>query len=357
MQRGPYGIEYEPSDSRVSRKFLSGLIFVPVAVVAFLFYRGCDSDVSPAHIAGEETIKIGPEQGEEGKRNVLDKIIEPQRSSAAAQTRKVEQPAQAERSKPVVATPSVPKNITVPDSVQREINAADIRLKQDDLLGARSKLLALLKLPESKPVQEFIEKKVSAINEKLLFSNRPMPGKIAYLVVAGDSIGKIARKFNTTVDFIISENGIDNPAALAIGKELWVLNNPAFELTVEKKSFSAVLTLNGEFFKRYTVGLGPESDIPSGAYALRSRSKNPVYRRAGQKSIAFGMPGNILGTSLLSLSAINESLQIVGVSLHGTWVNASLGCRNEDGRIRFRNSDIEQLTKLMPIGSAVNIVD
>lgn len=352
MQRGRYGIEYEPSDSRAARKLLQGLFLVPVALVAFLIYRGCDGDVSPARIAGEDTIKLGVEEERAEDKNVLKKILDVPKTPPPPKP--VAQPVKPEEPKPVAAPAG---NVTVSDALQREISEADTRVRQDDLLGARAKLLSLLKRPEAKGIGEYLEKKVSVINEKLLYSNRPMPGKITYTVVAGDSLGKIARKFNTTIDFIIAVNNIEKPSQLSIGRELWVLNNPIFELTIEKKKFTAVLTLNGEFFKRYTIGLGPEADIPSGIYSLRSRFKNPVYRKAGQKALAFGAPGNILGTSLLTLSAVQETPPVAGLSLHGTWVNASLGCRNEDGRVRFRNADIEQLTRLLPIGTAVNICD
>ena len=358
MQRGRYGIEYEPSDSRASRKLLQGLFLVPVALAAFLVYRGCDRDISPAQIAGEDTIKLGAEPEKPEGRNVLEKILEAPKADAhhSVSGRKPEvAPPRPVSVKTEAKVP--PKPVAASEAVQLELKAIDTRLRQDDLLGARSRLLALLKNPESKAIQDFLEQKVAAVNEKLLLSNRPMPGKISYPIAAGDTVGKIARKFNTTVDFIITQNNIQNPSALSIGRELWVLNNPVFELTVRKSSFSAVLTLNGEFFKRYTVGLGPEADVPSGIYALKKRDKNPVYRRTGQKSLAFGAPGNILGTSMLTLSAVQETAQISGLSLHGTWVNASLGCRNEDGRVRFRNADIEQLTMLLPIGTAVNIVD
>lgn len=48
----------------------------------------------------------------------------------------------------------------------------------------------------------------------------PRGTKINYTVQAGDSLGGIAAKFNSTIDAIITENSIDNPNALFVGQLL-----------------------------------------------------------------------------------------------------------------------------------------
>jgi|SRR5688572_2893067 len=47
-------------------------------------------------------------------------------------------------------------------------------------------------------------------------------GTIEYTVQAGDSIGGIAARFNSTVDAILEENGITNPNSLLIGQVILV---------------------------------------------------------------------------------------------------------------------------------------
>lgn len=48
----------------------------------------------------------------------------------------------------------------------------------------------------------------------------PRGTKVDYTVQAGDSLGSIADKFNSTIDDIIAENGITNPNELFVGQQL-----------------------------------------------------------------------------------------------------------------------------------------
>ncbi len=48
----------------------------------------------------------------------------------------------------------------------------------------------------------------------------PKGTKVDYTVQAGDSLGSIADKFNSTIDDIIAENGITNPNELFVGQQL-----------------------------------------------------------------------------------------------------------------------------------------
>lgn len=52
--------------------------------------------------------------------------------------------------------------------------------------------------------------------------NLPRGTKIDYVVQSGDSLAAIADKFNSTIDDIIAENGIDNPNALFVGQVLTI---------------------------------------------------------------------------------------------------------------------------------------
>lgn len=50
--------------------------------------------------------------------------------------------------------------------------------------------------------------------------NLPRGTKVDYIVEAGDSLGSIADKFNSTIDDIIAENNITNPNELFVGQLL-----------------------------------------------------------------------------------------------------------------------------------------
>lgn len=53
-------------------------------------------------------------------------------------------------------------------------------------------------------------------------ANLPRGTKIPYTVQAGDSLGAIAAKFNSTIDDIIKENNITNPNELFVGQLLQI---------------------------------------------------------------------------------------------------------------------------------------
>jgi len=47
-----------------------------------------------------------------------------------------------------------------------------------------------------------------------------LPGRIVYTVVAGDTVIELAQRFNSTVEAIISANGLDNSALIYVGQQL-----------------------------------------------------------------------------------------------------------------------------------------
>ena len=53
----------------------------------------------------------------------------------------------------------------------------------------------------------------------------PRGTKLTYTVQAGDTLGGIAAKFNSTIDAIIAENKLDNPNALFVGQQLIIPAN------------------------------------------------------------------------------------------------------------------------------------
>lgn len=366
MQRGKFGIEFDDGEGFPFRKMVWLFALIPAAVVLILIFRSCSNEPSPPKIASTGIVEQPP----------VSPVQPTKRGERApffgfGNERKTPEPARpvsapVEPSKPPTAplvrpdplpTPTDDTAKKMPDAVQKKLAEITSAEQQNDFLAARSMLLVLHKSPEGKSIQEFLERKLAKLNEALLFGDRPMPGKTVHKIQAGDLIGKISRQYNTTQEFVLKANKIDNPGTLRIGKELWVLNKPNFCLTVYKKACTAVLTLNGEFFKRYPVGIGPSQDVPVGTYALSSRKKHPSYSRPGQRTIPYNMQGNILGTVWLGLSPTRDTPVVKGFGLHGTWVNASLGQNCKDGRVRFSNSDIEQLELLLPLGTRVNVVE
>lgn len=59
----------------------------------------------------------------------------------------------------------------------------------------------------------------------LLLGIVPLASALTYTVQEGDNLTKLARQFNTTVDAIVEENGIENANLIRIGEELTITEN------------------------------------------------------------------------------------------------------------------------------------
>ena len=156
---------------------------------------------------------------------------------------------------------------------------------------------------------------------------------------------------------IVKANAIANPNLIQVGDRIQILDKPAFAITVGKTRNDLLLTLNGAFFKRYTVGTGKFGRTPVGTFRIQDKIENPPWWRPDGKVVPFGAPENILGTRWLSLAATGETPPVRGYGIHGTWDNTSLGKQSSAGCIRMNNREVEELFMLVPEGSPVTIVE
>ena len=361
LQRGSYGIEFDGRQGSPLRKLWVLLAGLPVLAAALMFFRGCSG--VPARV---------PEDGESvGQTRYRSMEVETERERPSLFRhflnlggRKKEQSSESASDLPDPSTPqrevaSVPARGVQAQSqeVKRLLAQVTARQNEDDWVGARGLLLEVLLRPDAEEVRAFAEREISQINSTLLFSDRPMPEKVKHRVVAGDVISRLARQYGNTTEYILQANGIDRPDRLRIGQEIWLLREPTFELIVQKHALRAILTLNNQFCKSYSVGLGREAEVPSGTYVIRAKVDNPVYRAPNNESVAFGHPQNILGTRWVALSATGATPKVDRLGLHGVWQEVVLGQVSDEGWIYFRNKDIEELCVLLPTGTAVDLVE
>ncbi len=187
---------------------------------------------------------------------------------------------------------------------------------------------------------------LSEIDTKILFTAVPAPEKIDYTIAAGDSLGRLAQKFSTTIDLIKKSNNLTRDM-IRVGDRLRIYQGH-FAVSVSKTTNELRLTDNGKFFKRYRVGTGEYSKTPIGEFTVTTRITNPPWWRADGKTVPYGDPENILGTHWLGLN-------VPGYGIHGTWDTNSIGKQATAGCIRLLNGDIAELYTVLPVGSAVVI--
>jgi LysM repeat protein len=186
------------------------------------------------------------------------------------------------------------------------------------------------------------------IDTKIIFTASPAPEKVDYTIVAGDSLGKLAQKFGTTVELIKKSNNLTRDL-IRVGDRLRVYHGH-FAVSVNKATNELRLTDDGKFFKRYRVGTGEYSKTPVGEFKITSRIADPPWWRSDGKTIPYGDPENILGTRWLGLN-------VPGYGIHGTWDTNSIGKQATAGCIRLLNSDVEELYMILPVGTVVAIHD
>ena len=256
---------------------------------------------------------------------------------------------------PPVATPApdaaapapAPAPIAAGDAAAGFAQARE-RLQGGDYQGAREAALAAL---AAKPGDPEIEGFLNELAMPLLASQRPMPEKVEHVVQSGDYLGKLAATYNTPVALIAKANNVQG-ANIRVGETLRLLdgNVHVFALTVSKTRNDLVVTLDGQFFKRYRVSTGENAKTPVGTYKIVDKIAQPAWHKPGGKAIPYGDPENLLGTHWLALD-------LPGYGLHGTWEPDSIGKQSSAGCVRLLNSDIEELYTILPKGTLVTITE
>lgn len=219
--------------------------------------------------------------------------------------------------------------------------------KQGKLLQARRVYENIL-LSTKKPVpglKDAAKKKIGQLNVKIVQSNIETPESDLYEVKPGDSLYKIARRFDTTVALLKRSNGLKGDV-IQPGEKLKILNAP-FSIKVDKSDNVLTLELGGRFFKRYRVSTGKNNSTPVGKFKIDTKLENPTWYYAGAV-VPPGSPDNYLGTRWLGFD-------IEGYGIHGTTFPESIGKQESLGCVRLLNKDVEELYDLVPEGTRVTI--
>ncbi|MDE0839811.1 MAG: L,D-transpeptidase family protein [Kiritimatiellae bacterium] len=224
------------------------------------------------------------------------------------------------------------------------------------LLEARQLFEEILEQPVRRTVHERAEKGLGDVNIRLTMSPMNSPEKEKYVVRSGDSLDRIAKKFGTTIQLVQRSNMIMNRNLIRKGDNFLVFNG-SFRLEVSKTRHDMVLYLNDKFFKRYRVGTGKFGRTPVGTFEIVERISEPTWWRPDGKEIPFGHPENILGIRWMEIRATGDTPDVKGYGIHGTWQPESIGKAESAGCIRMINDEVAELFDLLPLHTAVVIVE
>lgn len=219
---------------------------------------------------------------------------------------------------------------------------------QGDLLKAKEAYQAVIeKFPNSGNIAK-TQSALENINIKILFSPVPTEDSFLYEVAKGDSLAKIARKFNTTVELISKSNGLKD-AAIRTGKRLKI-TKAKFSVIVDKSQNILTLKSNGEILKTYAVSTGKNSSTPTGNFTVTNKVVNPPWYPPSGGVIPASDSKNVLGSRWIGISK-------PGYGIHGTTSPETIGKSVTEGCVRLKNSDVEELYSIIPGGTEVIIVD
>jgi LysM repeat protein len=191
------------------------------------------------------------------------------------------------------------------------------------------------------------QKKIEALNIKLIFSSLIIPGSTLYEIKPGDTLNKIAKEFKTTVDLIKKSNNLSEDRIVP-GRKIKVWTMP-FSILVDKSQNILILKSNEEVIKTYIVSTGANNSTPTGTFKIINKIPHPTWFKAGAV-VPAGTPDNILGTRWLGFD-------LPGYGIHGTTEPQSLGQQVTQGCVRMANLEVEELYTIIPVGTEVTIID
>ena len=240
--------------------------------------------------------------------------------------------------------------IKYPDSPRTESSyfaLASIYEKRRDFLKAKD---LYQKIIEKFPTSKYIIRSQEAldnINIKILFSPIMTHDSFAYEVQKGDTLAKLAKKYNTTIELISKANDIKG-SNIKIGRKLKIVK-AKFSIVVDKSQNILTLKADEYILKTYRVSTGQNFSTPTGNFKITNKIVEPTWYTAGAV-VPAGSPKNILGSRWLGISQ-------PGYGIHGTTSPQSIGSQVTAGCVRMRNSDVEELYAIVTEGTEVVIVD
>lgn len=226
---------------------------------------------------------------------------------------------------------------------------AEISLAENDEKQARSNLEIVMRKKDS-PARSDAEFLMGDFNMQRLKSPEAAPGDELYTIKQGDTLWVMERKLKVPLDLLVGINGLDNPQALKVGKQIRV---PNIDISIVVNKVDRTLTLRngGEFLKKYRVGIHQDPTmVPTGNFTIRKKhAKGLDYvNTETRETIKAGQPDNPYGKRFLE---IRER-----VGIHGTDDEERVGKPVSKGFVVMTNEDIDEVYALVDVKTPVTII-
>ena len=224
--------------------------------------------------------------------------------------------------------------------------ASKLRQKGEMMEAKKVYKQIFLEYPDYERI-ELVQTELEDLNMRIIFSNAPAPQSVMHEVQIGDTLGKLAKKYGTTVELIRTSNNLKDDA-IRVGQKLRVWTGK-FNVLVDKSQNVLLLKDGDEVIKVYKVSTGKDNSTPIGTFKVTSKLTDPVWFNRGAV-VPPDSPQNVLGSRWIGFD-------IPGYGIHGTIEPETIGRQVTAGCVRMLNRDVEQLYSLLPLGMEVVIVD
>lgn len=205
----------------------------------------------------------------------------------------------------------------------------------------------LLNYPDMENI-DTIQQELEDLNLNIILSNTPVAGRTAvHEVVPGDTLGKIAKKYGTTIELIKGNNNLRSDI-IRVGQKLRVWMGK-FNVLIDKSQNRLILKDGNEVVKSYIISTGENNATPVGKFKITSKLIDPVWFNRGVV-VPPESPENVLGTRWLGFD-------LPGYGIHGTIEPETIGKQVTAGCIRMLNEDVEELYRILIMGTEVVIID
>jgi lipoprotein-anchoring transpeptidase ErfK/SrfK len=192
------------------------------------------------------------------------------------------------------------------------------------------------------------QENLDELNLEIIFSPIIVPGTSQeYIIQPLDTLTKIAKQFNTTVELLKKSNNLSSDR-ITPGNKLKIWTGK-FSALVDKSQNILMVKSNEEIIKTYIVATGINNSTPVGVFKIVNKLVDPTWFKAGA-TVPAGSPENILGTRWLGFD-------MAGYGIHGTIDPASIGRQSTEGCVRMLNAEVEEVYALLPVGTEVTIID
>ncbi len=236
---------------------------------------------------------------------------------------------------------------------QNTVTAAELyaqaqKLQADrDMLKAKDMYQQIIRDFPSYDNVEAVQKQLEALNMEIILSNTQSPNSVMHDVGPSDTLGVLAKKYDTTIDLIKINNNLKSDI-IRVGQKLRIWTGK-FNIFVDKSQNKLMLKLGDEALKVYDVSTGENNSTPVGEFTITTKLVDPVWFNRGVV-VPPDSPQNVLGSRWMGIN-------VPGYGIHGTVDPQDIGKQVTAGCVRMRNQDVEELYNIIPLGTKVVIVD